>query len=282
MKKYKYLLAGFSLFFASTYIAKAQYHEVYDRYGIYGSLGINSINGSVESKSQYMQSLKGSAAITPVIGGYYEMAVDKNMSFIFNLGLGYTKFGYSYVGEYKSLLEIKNDSNVVVGIVPDGPGETIKRNLNVLMAMPHLEISLQSNPIKETLFLDLRLGVGAGIYLSSHDVVYGNYHIISKDGAGGDYIYSEIAEVGNGKRWASTYSSLYLGARWRNTTSDFMNRSTIGLQFLLPFDNPRSGGASIDYQAVSWTQQFQKESIKFRLNTIGLKYTYNFGRLFEY
>lgn len=260
--------------------SRAQQYDSHDRAGLFVSVGMNNINGTLESKTNIMRSLKGNASIMPVLGGFYELAIDKNMSMIFSGGIGYNTFNYSFTGEYNTLKEVKQD-DVVVGFHPDGPGATIKRSLGTWMLMPQFELNLTSNAIRQTTFIDFRAGLGAAIYLNSTDINTGDAFGVSNGTASTLYYYLEDINIGGGNNWGSTFGSLYLGMRWRNTTSEFLNRSTLGVQMFLPFNSPRSGGVNINYQNTYWTQEFQNESLRFKLNTISLKYSYSFSRLYN-
>lgn len=257
--------------------ANAQgYQPNFNRGGLYLGLGMNTLGGAVESTG-LTQTMKGGSSLLATVGGFYELAVDKNLSFIGSLGLGYTSFNYSYSKEFSSIGSIQVDSNSYT-VYPTGGADPIKSNNSVLMVMPQFEIAFMSNPIKEMYVIDFRLGFGAGLYLtgkteqSSEDITYQtstevlNYNVTQKLG------------YNDGKKWASNYGLVYIGMRWRNTTNEILNRSAIGLNITFPFGDYRAGGADITYSAMDWNQTFGKEEIKFNLMSFGLKYSYNFMR----
>lgn len=256
--------------------ASAQYHDRFDRAGLFGSLGVNNINNSVESKTGISKSLKGNMSVMPVIGGFYELALDKNFSMTVSGGLAFNSFSYSYTQKYNNIGFIPRDTLGNADMYPTGSGEKITRSFNSVMFLPQFDINLMTNPIRQTAILEFRLGLGAGIYLNKQKNVYGDIFEIEEQGNKLSYYYTEHMEMGKGNTWSSTYASLYAGLRWRNTTSDFLNRSTLGIQFFLPFNNYRVGKTEIQYHAVGWDQVFQTESARFNLNTISLKYTFSF------
>lgn len=256
--------------------ASAQYHDRFDRAGLFASMGVNNINNSVESKTGISKSLKGNMTVMPVIGGFYELALDKNFSMTLSGGLAFNSFSYSYTPKFGNIGLIPRDTLGNMDMYPSGSGDKLTRSFTSVMFLPQFDINLMTNPIRQTTILEFRLGLGAGIYLNKHKNVYGDVVEVHEKGNTLSYYYMESMEMGKGNTWASTYGSLYAGLRWRNTTSDFLNRSTLGIQVFMPFNNYRVGRTEITYRAVGWDQVFQTETAKFNLNTISLKYTFSF------
>lgn len=257
----------------------AQGSNIYNRWGIFGSAGVNNINGSVDAEYGTSKSLKGKMSVSPSIGLFYELAADKNLSFIVSAGLTYNSFAYSYSGKFTNVGYSYGQDSIMNGMFPDAPGEEIKRSVHSFMVTPQMELSFITDPLfKETTCLEFRLGLGAAVYMNKKDAHYGNLETVQNSTHHLTYYYAERINMGNGTAWGNTYGSLYIGMRWRNTTSDFLNRSTIGLQALLPFNSNRAGGVTITNNAFYWDQDYQKETAKFRLNTIGLKYSYSFRK----
>lgn len=279
-KRLSILLLGLGVLGAQ--YVQAQGYNNFNRYGIYANLGVNNINSSVESETGVAKSLAGKMSISPSIGLFYELAADKNLSFTIGAGLTYANFGYTYSGEYTNIGYSVNQDSVVTGMYPDGAGEKISRSVHSLMVTPQMEINFITNPIfKETTCLEFRLGLGAAIYVNKRKNNYGELMEIKNSTHHLTYYYTEDIKMGNGTAWGSTYGSLYIGMRWRNTTSDFLNRSTLGLQVLMPFNSNRGGGVTITNNAFYWDQNYQTETAKFRLNTIGLKFSYSFRKYYN-
>jgi len=252
------------------------YQPNLDRAGAFFGLGINSLGGAVESQGS-TKSMKGGSSLLTTVGGYYELAVDKNLSFIVSLGLGYTSFNYSYSKAFNKVVETAKDTTYSDIYLTDGK-DVIKRTNSAIMLMPQLEIAFMSNPIKDMYIVDFRLGFGSGFYLNSKSESTSENVVLANLTHNINYVITESVGYRDGNKWSSGYGLLYLGMRWSNTTNDFLNRSSIGLNITFPFGNARTGGAEVVYSAQDWDQTLGKEEIKFNLMSYGLKYAYNFKR----
>lgn len=242
-----------------------------DNLGVFGSLSVNSSSGFIKHYEGWSFTAKGALSTVPTIGAYFQKGLGDRLSIRGSLAFGYSSYAFKYSQVFDSLTDNFTPTNKV-----DFDKYTKVKHGSAFV-MPQIDIGYLIGPFKKVYLIEVRGGVGLHAYLkrNSDSVIQASGKIADpKNRYTYPYYSYESATYGDASVWGSMTANAYLGVRWYQTTSEFLNHCALGIQATMSVSNQNAGYAEIRYR--NDNDLFTRERVELGLLNIGIRFSYSF------
>ncbi len=127
--------------------------------------------------------------------------------------------------------------------------------------------------------IELRAGVGLPVYLGKSDtaalMAKGQIKQRGENGGNLQYYSRETAKYGQPDTWGLMVADVYVGLRWKNTSSTLLNRSGLGIQATIPVNVSSAGYAQIEYKEQTQHYYLGVDKVDMGMFSFGIRYCYN-------
>lgn len=243
-----------------------------DHLGFFAELGVNS-SGSFIDRQGYSATAKGALSLVPKVGVFYQKGFGERFSIRGSIAFGRASFAYKYAPAYDSMSPEQN-----AYATKKAKYERISHPS--AFVQPQIDFGYLFGPIKKMYMIELRAGVGMPMYLGksgdSAKVASGYIRYKGNNVGNLDYFSSETGHYGKPGNWGFLVADVYVGIRWKNTDSPFLNRSGLGIQATLPVSVTNAGYSQIEYKEQHQYYYIGVDKVDLALFSFGVRYTYNF------
>lgn len=241
-----------------------------DNVGIFVSLGGNFSSSMVKRYEGWSHTAKGAMSIVPMIGGYFQKALDDRLSIRGSLAFGYSSYAFKYAQNFDSLTEN------FTPVISSKYSSYTKVGHGSAFVMPQVDLGYIFGPFKKMYLIEARAGVALHAYLSqSNDSVTTLSGSVTDSRYTYKYRIAEFAEYGQPDVWGSVLANGYIGIRWQKTTSELLNHMSLGIQATIPVYTDKVGYTEIQYKNNDY-QIITRERVQMSLMSFSIRLGYNF------
>jgi hypothetical protein len=251
------------------YVAQEVNH---DHVGIFAELGVNSSSSFVKREG-YSATAKGALSIIPKIGLFYQKGLGERFSIRGGLSFGKSSFAYKYAPAYDTMTDDQH-------AMATKKAKYVKVKHPSAFVQPQIDLGYLFGPVKKIYMIEVRAGVGLPMYLGkSNDSSLVAKGVIRYKGANVgnlEYYSTETAKYGEPDTWGLLVADAYIGVRWKNTDSPFLNRSGLGITATIPISITNAGYSQIEYKEQKEYYYLGVDKINMGIFSFGVRYVYNF------
>lgn len=242
-----------------------------DNLAIFGALSIGSTGPLINHELGSSITAKGALNTIPTIGIFYQKGIGQHWSIRGGFSLGVSSNAFKFAPKFDSLAPGEVLTNKA------GSSVFIKGKTASAFVEPQIEIGYIFNPIRDMYIVELRAGVGLESYLTHSKDTANNYkgtYTDPKTKNDYSYVVSQSDEFGQPNQYGSLLANVYAGLKWQSTTSNFLNRFSLGLQASLPISNNNAGYSLLEYKHNDG-YIFTREVVYLSQFSFGLRFAYN-------
>jgi hypothetical protein len=243
-----------------------------DNVGILGGLAINSTAGLIDKGPGWSHTMKGALGIVPTLGFYYQKGIGDRLSIRASLSIGRSSNNFKYAQNFDSL------SENYTPLLSTKFDKYTSMSHGTSFILPQIDLGYIFGPFKNVYLLEVRAGVAFHIYTGKGEDTIRQSKFVGVTDPKKTYTYesytTEQATYGS-NRYGSIIGNLYFGVKWQKTTSDLLNRMSMGIQITMPVSTSDVGFATVEYKNQNY-ETFTSEKLLFSLANVGIRVNYHF------